>query len=388
MSSYAAEEQQEANATPKATVTQRRGSWKAVKSFLKDTKRRTVQRVVQISQKGGHNKQFTGEELEYQIDKKMFAEFHEAVLETRKDLASVQISVSKVSRTFSALTNSLSKFPRVESESLEQEKNVKLQSRFAKCQVGCEELVATLEIVRAEFKNKLEYLQHIKLQGRKRDQYEIDLLSYERRLKLFQGKNDDKNVEKFQGKRERAFDLFTETDKELRKKYAEVQAHRGEFTKKTLQSVFTSTAQYFSDLSEACKESIPSTSLRSSTYEHKETSANFHNTLKEKMGGDGGKAKSKVLLCDSKITNPPARTQPGLHEADDPEGGKHQSVMKAGTAIVATHDFYPEEEDELAFSKGDTMVAIEVVGPGWLFARNLNGDTGLIPDNYVIIKNQ
>ena len=59
------------------------------------------------------------------------------------------------------------------------------------------------------------------------------------------------------------------------------------------------------------------------------------------------------------------------------------NALKPGTFVTATHDFIPEEDDELEFKKGDRLEVIEVVGPGWLMAKRSDGKTGMVPDTYV-----
>merc|ERR1711916_272574 len=53
------------------------------------------------------------------------------------------------------------------------------------------------------------------------------------------------------------------------------------------------------------------------------------------------------------------------------------SALKPGAFVTATHDFIPEEDDELDFKKGDRLEVVEVVGPGWLMAKRSDGKTGM-----------
>lgn len=50
--------------------------------------------------------------------------------------------------------------------------------------------------------------------------------------------------------------------------------------------------------------------------------------------------------------------------------------------VKALFDFVPQEDGELAFSRGDTIEVIEKDDPNW-WKGKLNDKEGLFPSNYV-----
>ncbi|EDR00524.1 uncharacterized protein LACBIDRAFT_334022 [Laccaria bicolor S238N-H82] len=53
--------------------------------------------------------------------------------------------------------------------------------------------------------------------------------------------------------------------------------------------------------------------------------------------------------------------------------------------VYASHDFFPENEDELSFRAGDRIEVVEkddMYGDGWWQGRNLKGKVGLFPKSY------
>ena len=53
-------------------------------------------------------------------------------------------------------------------------------------------------------------------------------------------------------------------------------------------------------------------------------------------------------------------------------------VVRFGSFVTATHDFVPEEDDELEFKKGDRLEVVEIIGPGWLMAKRKDGKRNFV----------
>ena len=92
MASLASDEQQPG---------QRRLSWSAMKSFVKNTKRRSVQRLVTR----GNEERVTPEEQDFMDKKQKFKEFNQTVTKIRKHLVDMQSAITKLSTSITTLTD-------------------------------------------------------------------------------------------------------------------------------------------------------------------------------------------------------------------------------------------------------------------------------------------
>ncbi|KAI8865988.1 hypothetical protein GQ42DRAFT_181600, partial [Ramicandelaber brevisporus] len=66
--------------------------------------------------------------------------------------------------------------------------------------------------------------------------------------------------------------------------------------------------------------------------------------------------------------------------------GMNGAAVSASNIVYAIHDFIPENEDEVSFRAGEPIVVIErddQFGDGWWNGRNLRGESGLFPANFV-----
>ena len=110
MASLASDEQQPG---------QRRLSWSAMKSFVKNTKRRSVQRLVAR----GNDEHVTQEEQDFMDKKQKFKEFNQTVTKIRKHLVDMQSAITKLSTSITTLTDDEILLPAQGSEELQITKN-------------------------------------------------------------------------------------------------------------------------------------------------------------------------------------------------------------------------------------------------------------------------
>ena len=106
MASLASDEQQPG---------QRRLSWSAMKSFVKNTKRRSVQRLVTR----GNEERVTPEEQDFMDKKQKFKEFNQTVTKIRKHLVDMQSAITKLSTSITTLTDDEILLPAQGSEELQ-----------------------------------------------------------------------------------------------------------------------------------------------------------------------------------------------------------------------------------------------------------------------------
>ena len=106
MASLASDEQQPG---------QRRLSWSAMKSFVKNTKRRSVQRLVTR----GNEERVTPEEQDFMDKKQKFKEFNQTVTKIRKHLVDMQSAITKLSTSITTLTDDEIEEGLIDAETLE-----------------------------------------------------------------------------------------------------------------------------------------------------------------------------------------------------------------------------------------------------------------------------
>ena len=54
-------------------------------------------------------------------------------------------------------------------------------------------------------------------------------------------------------------------------------------------------------------------------------------------------------------------------------------------SAVALHKHTKEEDGELSIKEGETLEIIQYTQESWSLARNITGETGLVPSNYIIL---
>ena len=336
----------------------RRGSWTALKCFLKDTKRRTVQKVVSLSNNYASELATGVEEKDWQEQKNNFKEFSTAVTEIRKELVSVQIAVAKLSLAFSQLTESLTKIP--EPDSYHHLEAIQKQNLVSSSRQNGEKLSEIVENARLELKKKIDFLQQVKYIGKQRDQFFTDLLSYERRLNTFQSKGDNKNVEKFSEKKRKAKKLLIRKDFEARQQFTNIQNQRGEYIQSEIGDVFRAASKYFAEMADACSSGLDLKKTRVMTEGKK--------VATDKTDGPKHPVQSKPkIFCVAptplvtsedtaitKNTNYPLRAHPADGESSEPL----ENCIRVGSIVVGIHEFKPQEEDELGFKAGEKLKVI------------------------------
>lgn len=350
----------------------RRGSFAMIKAFVKDTKRRSVQKIVRLSQK----KKDTADDavdVEFENKKAALKDFTYRVNETRKDLATLQISVGKMSNAFSTVFKEIVELPK--EGTIEKDAAMKHQAAVAATNVTGEKLGGVMDSARAAILLKLEELQKIKKLCKEREATKTDLQSYERRLNHFREKNDDLNVEKFSSKLQKAQQQFSSLDSDAREKLQHVENIRGNLIQPDLHNIFESMSMFFAELATACGP---------------QTAGSAYG--KSPIGNANAESVLSATESDNILPSKPNTHGDLFDEPDRDSASKKDAVTKSvdraatfsvGMIVTGVHNFTPQEEDELEFKKGDVLEVVEIIAPGWIMARNKDGVSGMVPETYV-----
>eukprot|EP00943_MAST-04B_sp_MAST-4B-sp1_P006409 g6409.t1 len=368
---------------------QRRLSWKGIKTFVKNTKRRSVQQFISKSQT---DITIAPEEQAFMDKKQQFKEFNQTVIKIRKHLIDLQIAITKLSSSITTLTDDEILLPAQGTEELQVTKNRLDTLGIANTDKG-QRLIGLIEEQNASIKEKLVMLANIKKMITERDNLKTDVESYERRLEAANIKNAQKpsaktakDVEKLQAKLTRSRDMFAAKNEEALSNLDSMESQRGVYLQTELQSIHKLSAEYFSALANGYSMQSPKsmgaqmmsnatnafnagkTQAAKAAKEAKNNANNVANTAKtaaafgamsmatssSNVGGNPFMRKSS-----SNDSVPPPKKRPSV-------GGKS---LTPGSYVTATHDFVPEEDDELEFKKDDRLMILEVVGPGWLVSN-------------------
>ena len=389
---------------------QRRLSWSAMKSFVKNTKRRSVQRLVAR----GNEEQVTPEEQDFMDKKQKFKEFNQTVTKIRKHLVDMQSAITKLSTSITTLTDDEILLPAQGSEELQITKNRLDTLGLANASKG-QNLIDLIEASAGSVKEKLAVLASIKKTVTERDNLKTDVGSYDRRLDKARTKNTEKNtaktqadMEKLQGKLERARDNYTAKHEEALRQLDQLEKTRGTYLQDELHAIHKLAAEYFAALANGYSINAP----KSKSAQMRENASNAFNAGKDKASKAAQDAKNKannavntaktaaafgamsMATSSASSANPFLKKSASNNSKNDnnnnvpppkkqPSEGNKEQGLKVGSFVTATHDFVPEEDDELEFKKGTRLEVVEIIGPGWLMAKRKDGKSGMVPDTYV-----
>eukprot|EP00944_MAST-04C_sp_MAST-4C-sp1_P014899 g14899.t1 len=384
-------------AAPDQEGRDRRLSWSGIKKFVKNTKRRSVQKL--ISTQGDVT--ITAEEQDFMDRKQRFKEYCQTVTKVRKHLTEYQAAVTKLSSSITVLADDEILLPVQGTQQLGVTKK-RLDALGSANTTKGQTLIDLVENQSMLIKEKLTTLANIKKLVTERDNIKTDVESYSRRLDAARIKHDQKgtaktqkDLEKLEIKLDRSKSNFQSANAEAIRRLDEIEASRGKFILNELQPIHSLSGKYFAALAESYGISVPkSASERMASGLSNAFNAGKDGAAKAAKSANNaiGTAKTAAALGAMSMATSSSGANPFLKKSSSNGGSsappKKQpsasgNALKPGTFVTATHDFIPEEDDELEFKKGDRLEVIEVVGPGWLMAKRSDGKTGMVPDTYV-----
>ena len=211
-----------------------------------------------------------------------------------------------------------------------------------------------------------------------------------------------------QGKLQRARDNYTAKHEEALRQLDQLEKTRGTYLQDELHAIHKLAAEYFAALANGYSINAP----KSKSAQMRENASNAFNAGKDKASKAAQDAKNKannavntaktaaafgamsMATSSASSSNPFLKKSASNNSKNDnnnnvpppkkqPSEGNKEQGLKVGSFVTATHDFVPEEDDELEFKKGTRLEILEIIGPGWIMAKRKDGKSGMVPDTYV-----